>query len=103
MAVRVTISFGRLVVLRTLGTDTTFQGNILALTSITLDTGATIACGRALAENGAVTMDSNLVSIDQPGCENSGTSTPEPSSLPLLATGLGLLAISGLVLRCGRT
>jgi len=37
----------------TLGTTTSFEGNILALTSITLNTGATIGCGRALAENGA--------------------------------------------------
>src|SRR4029077_14803561 len=45
----------------TLGTTTAFKGNILALTSITLDTGATIS-GRALARNAAVTMDTNSVS-----------------------------------------
>ena len=50
----------------TLGTGTSFAGNILALTSITLTTNATILNGRALAQNGAVTMDSNQVSID--GC-----------------------------------
>ena len=33
----------------TLGTTTAFEGNILALTSITLNTGATIGCGSALA------------------------------------------------------
>jgi hypothetical protein len=43
-----------------LGTSTTFVGDILALTSITLTTGATVA-GRAVAQNGAVTMDSNHV------------------------------------------
>ncbi len=37
----------------TLGTTTAFEGNILALTSITLNTGANIGCGRALARNGA--------------------------------------------------
>ena len=42
----------------TLGTTTTFVGNILALTSITLNTGATMS-GRALARNGAVTLDTN--------------------------------------------
>ena len=42
----------------TLGTTTTFVGNIVALTSITLTTGAQVS-GRALARNGAVTMDSN--------------------------------------------
>jgi cysteine-rich repeat protein len=46
----------------TLGTDTAFVGNILALTSITLTTGADVS-GRALARNGAVTMDTNHVSI----------------------------------------
>jgi hypothetical protein len=46
----------------TLGTNTGFAGNILALTSITLTTGATVA-GRTLARNGAVTLDSNSVSV----------------------------------------
>jgi hypothetical protein len=46
----------------TIGTGSSFVGNILALTSITLDTGATVS-GRALAQNGAVAMDSNTVSI----------------------------------------
>lgn len=44
----------------TLGTTTDFVGSILALQSITLNTGATIS-GRALARNGAVTMDNNMV------------------------------------------
>jgi hypothetical protein len=44
----------------TLGTGTNFQGNILALTSITLTTSASVN-GRTLARNGAVTLDSNLV------------------------------------------
>ncbi len=44
----------------TLGTTTTFRGNILALTSITATTGATVD-GRLLARNGAVTLDSNTV------------------------------------------
>jgi type VI secretion system secreted protein VgrG len=45
----------------TLGTTTTFKGNIIALTSITLNTGATVS-GRTVARNAAVTMDSNRVS-----------------------------------------
>jgi Ice-binding-like len=45
-----------------LGTGTAFKGNILALTKITLDTGATVS-GRTLASNGAVTMETNDVSI----------------------------------------
>ena len=44
----------------TIGTTTTFVGNILALTSIALQTGASVA-GRALARNGAVTLDTNHV------------------------------------------
>lgn len=46
----------------TLDTNTAFVGNILALTSITLNTGANLD-GRALARNGAVTMQSNTISI----------------------------------------
>ena len=45
----------------TLGTTTVFQGDIIALTSITLDTHADILCGAALAHNGAVTLDSNAI------------------------------------------
>ena len=44
----------------TLGTSTTFRGNILALTSITLVDNATML-GRALARNGAVTLGTNNV------------------------------------------
>jgi type VI secretion system secreted protein VgrG len=44
----------------TLGTGTQFQGNILALTSITLTTSANVG-GRLLARNGAVTLDTNTV------------------------------------------
>jgi hypothetical protein len=70
----------------TLGTSTAFAGNILALTSITLNTTASIQCGRALARNGAVTLDDNLVSIDTEGCETSttGGTVPEPSTASLL-------------------
>ena len=46
----------------TLGTGTAFEGNILANASITLDTTATISNGRALAQTGAVTMDTNVIS-----------------------------------------
>ncbi len=46
----------------TIGTGTSFVGSIFALTSITLTTGASLS-GRALAQNGAVTMDDNLVSL----------------------------------------
>ena len=46
----------------TLGTTTAFAGNIIALTSITLTTGANVN-GRVLALTGAVTLDSNAVSL----------------------------------------
>lgn len=46
----------------TLDTTTSFQGNILALASITANTGATVS-GRLLAQVGAVTMDTNTVAI----------------------------------------
>lgn len=48
----------------TLGTGTSFYGNILASASITLNTNANIIDGRALARSGAVTMDSNTVATD---------------------------------------
>jgi hypothetical protein len=44
----------------TLGTTSIFYGTIMALQSVTLDTGATLH-GRALARNAAVTLDSNTV------------------------------------------
>jgi len=59
----------------TLGTYSNFSGSILALTSITLNTGATIE-GQALARNGTVTMDYNTINV------------PEPSSAMLVCFGL---------------
>jgi ice-binding like protein/Big-like domain-containing protein len=49
----------------TLGTGSTLNGSILALTSVMLTTGATLN-GRALASTGAVTMDTNTVVV--PAC-----------------------------------
>jgi len=49
----------------TLGTSSTFQGNILALESITLNNGATLL-GRALARNGAVDMTAGAATITKP-------------------------------------
>jgi hypothetical protein len=46
----------------TLGTFTIFKGTIMAQTSITLTTGATLY-GRALAQTGAVTLDGNTVVV----------------------------------------
>ncbi|MEV4007088.1 ice-binding family protein, partial [Actinomadura sp. NPDC049753] len=55
----------------TLGTNSTFVGNILALQSISVNTG-TIIDGRALARNGAVTLDSNTIT-------RSTCTTPTPT------------------------
>jgi uncharacterized repeat protein (TIGR01451 family) len=57
----------------TLGTTTAFVGNIYALTSITLNNGASVS-GRVLARNGAVTLDNNIVTV--PVCNVPGTSIP---------------------------
>ena len=92
----------------TLGTTTSFMGNIIASQSITLNTGAKIVCGRALALNGAVTLDGNTISNTCPGAGGGGgggggggfggdipdvpsTTVPEPSTVSLLASACGLL------------
>lgn len=63
-----------------LGTNTSFTGNILSSTSITLATGVSLN-GRAMAQTGAVTLDSNTITGS--GClaapifqDTTSTSTP---------------------------
>jgi type VI secretion system secreted protein VgrG len=62
----------------TLGTTTSFIGNILALASITLNTGATMH-GRALARTAAVTLDTNQVTASF--CNPTATG---PTPVPLM-------------------
>jgi len=66
----------------TLGTTTSLIGNILALTSITLNTGATIT-GRALARNGAVTLDTNTTTAAS--CSTTpGVGGTQPAGCPVV-------------------
>jgi hypothetical protein len=77
----------------TLGTTTSFAGTILANQSVTMNTGATILCGRAIALNGAVTLDHNTISTV---CSSSGVvTTPEPSTLMLILGPLALIGLAG--------
>jgi hypothetical protein len=57
----------------TLLAGSTFNGNILALTSITLITGSSVSSGRLLARNGAVTLDTNAI--------------VKPASVPVVVVG----------------
>ena len=47
----------------TIGANTAFAGNMLAQASITMGAGASILDGRALARDGAVTLDSNIITV----------------------------------------
>jgi formylmethanofuran dehydrogenase subunit C len=94
----------------TLGTGTMFAGNILADQSITLNTGASIMCGRAIALNGAVTMDSNTISnnCSGDGALSSGatdygsqgfagdavSAVPEPATWTLMLLGFGAVGFN---------
>lgn len=109
----------------TLGANTTFAGNILAADAITLDPGASIACGRAFASTESVTMaGTNFVSDDcsvyntlsgysSEGPNDfgsygfSGTTpepgTPEPGTFLLLGIGImGLTINRQTAFRCSR-
>jgi hypothetical protein len=95
----------------TLGSGTRLAGNVIAATSITLNSGADILCGRAIALGGAVTLDSNRVSNDCSGAGDLGSGRvdfgsggfaevlPEPGSWALMIMGFGL---TGTALRRAR-
>ncbi|MES1260673.1 MAG: DUF3494 domain-containing protein [Acidobacteriota bacterium] len=97
----------------TLGSNTIFAGNILASDSITLGPGAAIACGRAFAYTGSVTMaDTNFISdncslyntltgyssagptdFGSYGFSGNSQATPEPGTFLLL--GIGFAGFAG--------
>jgi hypothetical protein len=61
----------------TLGTASKFKGTILALTSISVTTGAEVV-GRALARNGQVSLDTNVFTV--PSCDTQPTTTTDVST-----------------------
>jgi type VI secretion system secreted protein VgrG len=79
----------------TLGTGTALAGSIVALTSITLNTGASLN-GRALARNGAVTLDDNNVAV----CSG-GPGLPLPVAAVPALSAWGMVALIGLVAGSG--
>ena len=79
----------------TLGTTTSMVGNLIALSSITLNTGASVN-GRVLARTGTVTLDSNNVTACSGG---PGPGVPAPlSSIGIPALGRPGLVIFGVAL-----
>jgi hypothetical protein len=69
----------------TIDVGTTFVGNILALTSIGMNSGATLT-GRALARNGAVTLNTNTVSFGACGAGGGSGGAPTPFPPPGVPT-----------------
>jgi Ice-binding-like len=58
----------------TFGTTTAFQGNVLALTSISVNNGVTVL-GRLLARTGAVTLNNDVLTAPQCATETATTPT----------------------------
>ncbi len=76
----------------TLGSSTLFAGSILADRSVTLNTSAKILCGRAIALNAAVTLDTNVITNECAGAIGTQP-VPEPPTLALAGLALvGCLA-----------
>jgi hypothetical protein len=67
----------------TIDTGSQFVGNIMALTSISMNTGATLQ-GSVLARNGAITLDTNTITnsncANTGGSGGSGTTTTTPTA-----------------------
>jgi uncharacterized repeat protein (TIGR01451 family) len=83
-----------------LGTYSTFNGTILAYASITLATGSTMN-GRALAEVGAVTMDTNPMA--NPGAAITTITPPPPTVTCPLSTAQVGVAYNSLLSATGGT
>jgi hypothetical protein len=87
--------FWRVTSSATIGSGASFIGNIMALQSITMNTGATL-WGRALASNAAVTLDANRI-IQPSGC-TTGLTTNYAAPAPVAApTGSTLPASLGTI------
>lgn len=98
----------------TLGTTTSFLGNIFALSSITMNTGANLL-GRAVAQTAAVTLDTNTITplfcyvAPNPTATNTllpnVTALPDSGGAPLNQTGgsswvlgiIGMLCVVALI------
>ena len=63
----------------TLSSSSTFVGTLMALTSATLDTGATVQ-GRILAQNGQVSLDTNVITVPTTCATTTGTPTTTPTT-----------------------
>jgi hypothetical protein len=77
----------------TLGSGSMFDGELLANASVTLESGASINCGGALALNGAVTMASNAVSVEGAACDGGQLQVPEPAAWLLFMVGCSSLLV----------
>jgi Ice-binding-like len=73
----------------TLGTTSSFKGTIMALTSIAVQTGALVQ-GRALARNGAVTLDNDTFTAANCATTPTPTSSASASSSSPFTPGPGL-------------
>ena len=63
----------------TLGTGTDFVGTVMALASVTVQTGADVQ-GRILARNGQVSLDTNTITRSDCAATPTATATPTPTA-----------------------
>lgn len=80
----------------TLGSTTSFVGTILALASVTLNTGATVD-GRVFAQTGAVTLDDNVITVptcSAPTTPTTTTTTTTTTAAPTTPTKAPVTTVS---------